>query len=112
MAGISGADGGAKGRFEPPWRTVMYGARKMGIPLETTMSATVTARGQITVPKRVRDFLRLAPGSRVDFVLGEDGAIRLVNANGRPTRSARKFLGYAKGEMSTEQIMALLRGDD
>ncbi|MGH3545797.1 MAG: AbrB/MazE/SpoVT family DNA-binding domain-containing protein [Mycobacteriales bacterium] len=31
--------------------------------------ATVTSKGQITIPAQVRRTLRLKPGSRVDFVL-------------------------------------------
>jgi len=33
------------------------------------MAATVTSKGQITIPKRVRDQLGLRAGSKVEFVL-------------------------------------------
>lgn len=36
-------------------------------------SATVTSKGQITIPIQVRKALRLKPGSRIDFYEGEDG---------------------------------------
>lgn len=39
--------------------------------------ATMTTKGQITVPKEIRDALRLHPGDRVDFVLGKDGTATL-----------------------------------
>jgi AbrB family looped-hinge helix DNA binding protein len=35
--------------------------------------ATVTSKGQITVPKAIRDLLRLHAGDRVDFVVQDDG---------------------------------------
>jgi AbrB family looped-hinge helix DNA binding protein len=40
-------------------------------------TATVTSKGQVTIPRKVRETLRLRPGDRVEFVLGEDGGVRL-----------------------------------
>jgi AbrB family looped-hinge helix DNA binding protein len=39
--------------------------------------STLTAKGQTTVPKDVRDHLGLKPGDRIDFVIEEDGEVRL-----------------------------------
>jgi AbrB family looped-hinge helix DNA binding protein len=76
------------------------------------MSATVTSKGQITIPKQVRDLLGIGPGSVVDFVRAEDGRIVLVNVERkvRPSRFAR-LLGHAGKGMSTDEIMALTRGE-
>ena len=38
-------------------------------------TATLTSKGQLTVPKTVRDLLRLNTGDLVDFVVAEDGRI-------------------------------------
>jgi len=35
--------------------------------------ATLTSKGQITIPKIVRDFLRLHIGDKVDFVITQNG---------------------------------------
>ena len=40
-------------------------------------TATVTSKGQVTIPRKVREALRLRPGDRIDFVLGEDGEVRV-----------------------------------
>jgi AbrB family looped-hinge helix DNA binding protein len=43
--------------------------------------ATMTTKGQITIPKEIRDALRLKPGDRVAFVLLEDGTAKLRPMN-------------------------------
>ncbi len=43
-------------------------------------SATITAKGQTTIPKSVRDRLGLAPGDRVEFVVQDDGTAVMVPA--------------------------------
>ncbi len=38
------------------------------------MQATMTSKGQLTVPKAIRDKLRLKPGDRIEFLLDDNGA--------------------------------------
>lgn len=45
-------------------------------------TATVTSKGQITLPKRVREALRVKVGDQVDFVLEADGEVRVRAASG------------------------------
>lgn len=80
--------------------------------LETNMSSTVTSKGQITIPKRVRDLLGIGPGSVIDFERAADGRVVLVKA-GRKTRSSRfaRLRGHAGKGLSTDEIMAMTRGD-
>ncbi|MBW8873998.1 MAG: AbrB/MazE/SpoVT family DNA-binding domain-containing protein [Acidobacteria bacterium] len=40
-------------------------------------TATVTSKGQITIPKEVRDSLGLEAGHRVSFQVREDGVVEL-----------------------------------
>ena len=44
-------------------------------------NAKMTSKGQITVPKEVRDRLGLKPGDRVLFIVEDDGSARLLAAN-------------------------------
>ncbi|MCA9457205.1 MAG: AbrB/MazE/SpoVT family DNA-binding domain-containing protein, partial [Nitrospira sp.] len=37
--------------------------------------ATLTSKGQITLPKKIREQLKLQPGDRVEFLVGTDGRI-------------------------------------
>lgn len=39
--------------------------------------STLTSKGQITLPKHVRERLRLRAGDRLDFRIEEDGSIRV-----------------------------------
>ena len=52
------------------------------------MQATITAKGQVTVPKPIRDKLKLKPGDRVDFILDSDD-VRIVPM----TASVRQLKG-------------------
>ena len=42
------------------------------------MQATITSKGQVTLPKPIRDSLRLRPGDKIDFILEEDGCLRVA----------------------------------
>jgi AbrB family looped-hinge helix DNA binding protein len=37
--------------------------------------ATLTSKGQITLPKEIRDQLKLDSGDRIEFLIGADGRI-------------------------------------
>ncbi len=40
-------------------------------------ASTLTSKGQLVVPKAVRDRLKLKPGDRRDFIIQEDGDVLL-----------------------------------
>lgn len=42
------------------------------------MESAITAKGQTTIPKPIRDHLRLKPGDRVKFFLHPDGTVVLL----------------------------------
>lgn len=76
------------------------------------MTTTVTAKGQVTIPKPVREFLGIGPGSKVDFRRSTDGRIVLVPADdAKPVNRFARFLGHAGPGPSTDEIMELLRGE-
>ena len=37
--------------------------------------STITTKGQCVVPKKIRDYMRLNPGDKIDFVIREDGEV-------------------------------------
>jgi antitoxin PrlF len=44
-------------------------------------TATLTSKGQITIPKEIRDQLRLQTGNRVDFIVDSAGRVSLTPRN-------------------------------
>lgn len=40
-------------------------------------TATITSKGQVTIPKKIRDKLGLKPGDKVDFELNEKGKLEV-----------------------------------
>jgi antitoxin PrlF len=77
------------------------------------MPSNLTSKGQVTVPKKVRDYLGLKPGTPVTFERLKTGEIALKSAktNAKPRKSKfAKLRGRATVRMSTEEILALTRG--
>ena len=80
----------------------------------------VGERGQVTIPKKIRDKAGIVPGTEVEF--GVDGDVvmlrRAVQKRGKPgpTRG-EKIVASLRGtktanlDLSTDEIMRLLRGD-
>jgi AbrB family looped-hinge helix DNA binding protein len=79
------------------------------------MSTKVTSKGQVTIPKRVREQLGIRTGSEVEFRLGANGQVVLIKA-GRPAKPKPSIFaalrGTASGTMTTDEVMALTRGED
>lgn len=76
----------------------------------------ITSKGQVTIPKELRDGFGLLPGTEVEFVADEDGIrVRRVPGDLNRGREIAEHLRNAQGgdiPMSTEEIMRLTRGED
>jgi antitoxin PrlF len=70
--------------------------------------ATMTSKGQITVPKDIRLKLRLKPGDRVRFVVESDGRVRLWPAK-RDVSELRGILPRPKRKVSLEEMDEAIR---
>jgi antitoxin PrlF len=76
------------------------------------MATTVTSKGQVTIPKKIRDFLGLVAGSTVDFEVSSAREVTLRPAKRTLTRRKSRFAklrGRATVRMRTEDILALTR---
>lgn len=76
--------------------------------------STMTSKGQVTIPKAIRDALGLTPGSEVVFDVNSDGAV-VVHGKTPVVPSADRFeavRGKADIAWRTDDLMSLLRGED
>ena len=78
------------------------------------MSTTLTSKGQVTIPKQIRDSLGLLPGTQVDFNVNAEGLVVLRKA-GREAKAKPDRFEQARGKADikwrTKDLMALLRGE-
>jgi len=74
----------------------------------------ITSKGQVTIPQDVRERHGFLPGTQVCFVDDEEG-VRLVKEEGERSRG-RTLVDHMRGRaaqsLSTDEVMALTRGED
>ncbi|HET6719138.1 MAG TPA: type II toxin-antitoxin system PrlF family antitoxin [Rhodocyclaceae bacterium] len=78
------------------------------------MATTLTSKGQVTIPKTIRDALNLGPGCLVDFAVNVDGDVLIHKVGSRASRKPDRFdaaRGKADVKWRTAELMALLRGE-
>ncbi|HWN73171.1 MAG TPA: AbrB/MazE/SpoVT family DNA-binding domain-containing protein [Solirubrobacterales bacterium] len=76
----------------------------------------ITSKGQVTIPKEIRDEFGLLPGTEVEFVAdGGQVQVRKMKGGRNRGREIVEHLKRASGgdiKMSTDEIMRLTRGED
>lgn len=76
------------------------------------MATKVTQKGQVTIPKPIRDHLGIGPGSAVEFKRAADGSVVIARSDAVPAKgSFDKFVGILGPGPSTDEIMEWTRGD-
>lgn len=74
----------------------------------------VTSKGQVTIPRNVRQRLGIFPHTEVEFVM-EGNTVYLRTADKTASRGKRvveALRGRATVRMTTDEIMALTRGEE
>jgi len=76
------------------------------------MANRLTIKGQVTVPKEIRDFLGLRSGdSLVEFLITPEGSVSVVKASeAARRRSSRNRKGERTGSRSGVDVLSLLSG--
>ena len=70
-------------------------------------SATITSKGQITIPVRIREALHVSAGDRVEFVEVEPGRFEFIAAT-RSVTDLKGMFGKAKKIVSIEDMNAAI----
>ncbi len=72
----------------------------------------ITAKGQVTIPVDIREEAGLLPGTEVEFTLaGKRVYLRKAKGKRRGRGVVDALRGKGAVRMSTDQIMALTRGE-
>lgn len=74
----------------------------------------ITTKGQVTIPQHIRERLGLLPGAEVEFEIDGD-EVRLRKSTEGMTRGRRlieQMRGRLRGGMTTDELIALTRGED
>ncbi len=74
----------------------------------------VTSKGQVTIPRTIRQHLGVFPQSEVEFLVeGNLVVLRtVVTGSSRGKRVVESLRGRATVKMTTDEIMALTRGEN
>ena len=64
------------------------------------MITTITTKGQVTLPKAVRDQLRLGPGDKLDFFVTREGHIQAIPVR-EPATKLKGILPRSAGKKVT-----------
>ena len=79
------------------------------------MNPALTIKGQVTLPKAMRDYLGVSPGERVSFEPLPDGRVAIAAVNRKAkvqTDPVSAMRGTASRKMKTDAVMRVTRGDD
>ena len=68
------------------------------------MESALTIKGQITIPKAMREKLHLAPGDKVKFFFHPDGTLAIMPK--LPASSLRGMMRYSGPRVSLEEMEA------
>jgi antitoxin PrlF len=76
---------------------------------------TVTSKGQVTIPQRIREAMNLKPGCQVIFDVSEDGRVFLRKSGRKEKRRPDRFdravgASRIKWNGTTDAYMELIRG--
>jgi AbrB family looped-hinge helix DNA binding protein len=77
------------------------------------MAQFFSADGQVTIPAEIRERLGLKPGDAVEFAVNDNGEVTFNKSEAVATEAVFSWArGIAGPGLSTNEIMAMTRGED
>ena len=70
-------------------------------------TATVTSKGQVTIPKEIRDYLKLRTGGRLEFLVDPQGSVRITPATAE-VRQLKGLISPGGKVVSLEDMQAAI----
>ena len=71
--------------------------------MASIVAATITAKGQVTIPVEIRKALRLKPGDKIHFFTGENGRVSIYPKN-RSIQELKGMFGKFPRTVSLEEM--------
>ena len=71
-------------------------------------AATITSKGQITIPKDIRALLDLHSGDKINFIVEESGEVRFLPAT-QDVNTLKGIIAKPKKAVSVEQMKASIK---
>jgi AbrB family looped-hinge helix DNA binding protein len=72
------------------------------------MTSTISSKGQITVPAKIREKLGLLPGTEVEFLLQENGVF--LRKGTRDVHPVDRAFGLVELSAPVDELLAEMRG--
>ena len=66
------------------------------------MESAITSKGQVTIPKVIREYLRVRPGDRIKFFMHPDGTVVLLPK--LPVTALRGLLRWRGRPVTLEEM--------
>ncbi len=77
--------------------------------MKEVVESTVTTKGQITIPQRVRKHLEIAPGDRIEWHVRDGGSFEIRKARQRALSDIVGLLGKPKRTATVDEMDAGIR---
>jgi antitoxin PrlF len=71
------------------------------------MESALTAKGQATIPRAIRDYLRLEPGDRIRFFIHPDGTVAILPKI--PTAALKGMVRASGRKVSPAEMDAVIK---
>ena len=77
------------------------------------MAHALTVKGQVTIPKAMREHMKVVQGQEIEFIAQPNGQVLMFPAKPKPLRENPflKWVGTGVSGMTTEEILNETRGE-